>query len=79
MRKKLIKLIEHIVVPYFAAEIADHLIENDAVPVVRCKDCKRYSDFDATNCKRLSFHFCNMFDNITKENDFCSYGERKEK
>lgn len=51
----------------------------DVVEVVRCKDCKHYSDFDPMNCKRLSFHFCKKFSNITIENDFCSYGERKEK
>ena len=51
----------------------------DVVEVVRCKDCKKYSDFDNKNCKRLTFHFCTRFDNIMKEDDFCSYGERKEK
>ncbi len=50
----------------------------DVAPVVRCKDCKHYTDFDAHNCKRLEFHFCNKFRNITRESDFCSYGERKE-
>ena len=51
----------------------------DVVPVVRCKDCKHYSDFDTHNCKRLNFHFCNKFANVTREMDFCSYGERKQK
>ena len=41
----------------------------DAVPVVRCKDCKHFmSDicyFD------MGLHFC-------RGDDFCSYGERKE-
>lgn len=50
----------------------------DVAPVVRCKDCKHYTDFDAHNCKRLEFHFCNKFGNITRESDFCSYGEGKE-
>lgn len=49
----------------------------DAVEVVRCKDCKNYSNFDAEKAKRLDFHFCKKFNNITRENDFCSYGERK--
>lgn len=44
----------------------------DAVPVVRCKDCKiRYTDR------------CGMFDvdsegEWTDDNGFCQYGERKE-
>lgn len=50
----------------------------DVAPVVRCKDCKHYTAFDAHNCKRLEFHFCNKFGNITRESDFCSYGERKQ-
>lgn len=51
----------------------------DVAPVVWCKDCKHYTDFDAHNCKRLDFHFCNKFGNVTREMDFCSYGERKQK
>jgi hypothetical protein len=42
----------------------------DAVEVVRCKDCKRYSQSG----------LCNLYLNISPEmkpNDFCSYGERK--
>ena len=41
----------------------------DAVPVVRCKDCKYHNK--PTCPMRLSF-------NWTKDDDFCSYGERKE-
>ena len=41
----------------------------DAVHVVRCKDCKYHN---AAPCPmRLSF-------NWTNDNDFCSYGERKD-
>ena len=44
----------------------------DAVPVVRCKDCKWWKKagcaFD-TRCK----------EDIPKADDFCSYGERKDK
>lgn len=45
----------------------------EAVPVVRCKDCKiRYTDS------------CGMFDveaewEWTEDNGFCQYGERREK
>ena len=48
--------------------IADHLIENDVVPVVRCKDCTEWNK-DECECS----HWYGF-----RENDFCSYGERKE-
>lgn len=41
----------------------------DAVPVVRCRECKYHN---LPPCPmRLSF-------NWTEDNDFCSYGEREE-
>ena len=48
----------------------------DAVPVVRCKDCK-YGDYDskpagAMVCLRTKDGFWR------KETDFCSYGERRD-
>lgn len=39
----------------------------DAVPVVRCKDCKHLVDEE----------YCLWSDEPMKENDFCSYGELK--
>ena len=55
---------------------------NDAVPVVRCKDCIKWEadesyEFDDDGTKKLwvdcsnSLHHC-------KDNHYCSYGERKE-
>ena len=43
----------------------------DAVPVIRCKDCKNYG----TDGNRLN---CNVFCCSMPENGFCSMGERKE-
>jgi len=47
----------------------------DAVPVVRCKDCKHWAteaiDEDGW-CENPD-----GLDNIAKQTDFCSYGERK--
>lgn len=46
----------------------------DAVPVVRCKDCKHYENHKLKvfeNCVRNE-RFIPM-----KPNDFCSYGERR--
>lgn len=48
----------------------------DAVPVVRCRDCKWGNCYDGPlqryECTRL------LGSIQVKENDFCSYGERKE-
>ena len=41
----------------------------DAVPVVRCRECKYHNKPPCP--MRLSF-------NWTEDNDFCSYGEREE-
>ena len=53
--------------------VYDHFISNsptiNAVPVVRCWECKYHNK--PTCPMRLSF-------NWTKDDDFCSYGERKE-
>ena len=41
------------------------------VPVVRCNDCQFYMKRGGNN------FWCDIFDKITSENDFCSYGERR--
>ena len=45
----------------------------DAVEVVRCKDCKHYVAPQGT-------YVCDCFEglNFATDNDFCSYGERKD-
>ena len=45
------------------------LLEKDAVEVVRCRECKYHNKPPCP--MRLSF-------NWTDDNDFCSYGERKD-
>ena len=57
---------------------ADHIIKYvlptvDAVPVVRCKDCKYYKP-DEYKCG------CDFAGGLpyVKAGDFCSYGERKD-
>ena len=41
----------------------------DVVPVVRCRDCREFAK---------TSHWCESFDNPTGEDDFCSYGKRRE-
>ena len=45
----------------------------DVVPVVRCRDCKHLGTFRG---KLYCRHNCGVVE--PKEDDFCSYGERKE-
>lgn len=45
----------------------------DAVEVVRCKDCKQYKQYSSVFGKSME---CHLLCVKTKENDYCSYGER---
>lgn len=47
----------------------------DAVPVVRCQNCKYYALWaDGRSMNYCDKHECTMYDE-----DFCSYGERRAK
>lgn len=49
----------------------------DVVEVVRCKDCRHWGGVPfGYVCRRFSGTYIR---NETKENDFCSYGELKER
>ena len=75
MRDRLVELLEQKMHPYLADDIADFLIENDVVPVVRCKDCKWLH-----KPSLLCTHKRNRVFNTGIKRDFncyCSYGERK--
>ena len=58
-----------------SVQIVTELPTIDAVEVVRCKDCKhRYSPI-SPNCEP----FCmKQFEMDARDDDFCSYGERKD-
>lgn len=55
-------------------EYAQHLPVVDAVPVVRCRDCKHY-DRDECYHPRHEKHLQSIFQS---PDDFCSYGERRD-
>ena len=84
MREKLVELVKQGYNKYFNPNwaldlfelIADHLIANDVVPVVRCKDCKhcRLASWGERYCIRDKFVEWGEL----KDDDFCSYGERKD-
>lgn len=46
----------------------------DVEEVVRCKDCKEFHRSD----DKLAQH-CKFYGAMVQEDDFCSYGKRKEK
>lgn len=60
---------------YVDAEDIDNVPTVDAVPVVRCRDCKHYEIHKPKvleNCERNGYII------PMKPDDFCSYGERKD-
>lgn len=75
MREKMVELIRQIVIPFWAGQIADHLISNNVVPVVRCKDCKSFQADEIVAPGTGTCWHCEM---VMEFDDFCSYGERKD-
>lgn len=59
--------------PHYIKDDADCIIDSaptiDAVPVVRCKDCKYWGKVGTV---------CVMFWYVTDQTDFCSFAERKD-
>ena len=51
----------------------------DAVPVVRCKDCKHYKPQKQSAHWKCTSPYCMRVVAVkVKPDDFCSYGQRKE-
>ena len=68
----------------FVTKIIPNIINKaptiDAMPVVRCKECKHWYEYSC-NEEYGSCHFWQANDNEnteTESDDFCSYGQRKE-
>lgn len=57
----------------YLENLIDSLPTIDAVPVVRCKDCIDYEPELGTN-----LGWCPVCSFVRWDDDFCSYGERKE-
>ena len=49
--------------------IADEL---DWESVVRCRDCKHRKEYNGL------YHRCSVFERTVKNDDYCSFGERKD-
>ena len=94
MREKLIELVSDAELPmkndgktigwfalgfHEALYMADHLIANDVVPVVRCKDCKHYKPQSKSAHWNSTTPYCCRCTTVkVSPDDFCSYGERKD-
>lgn len=55
---------------------ADDAHAIDAVPVVRCRECKHYKERKEISMKCCYVHL--LTPHPMREHDFCSYGERKD-
>ena len=69
-----------------SASMAERVIDSqptvDAVPVVRCRECKHWQQSGSKAGKSFSdmeyIGGCEFSKYCRRESDFCSYGERKE-
>jgi hypothetical protein len=60
--------------------IADYLIANDVVPVVRCKDCEYFEideedELGECKCGYITVSYNGAL--YPQRNDYCNYGERR--
>lgn len=66
----------------FALTMVEYAQTIDAVPVVRCKDCKWYVRSiikqDGTLDKRYKPDWCDLYRKVREETYFCADGERKD-
>lgn len=65
------KQLLHIEYAYAAEQLLDEVPAADVMPVVRCKDCKY--NIGTKKCLNPDSFFA-----VPKDDDFCSYGERKD-
>lgn len=83
MREKLIEILRVPIFPHELADptevVADYLLDNDVVPVVRCKDCKYWCHLEEGfgDCKHPRFHINGVADPTMTAEEFCCLGERK--
>ena len=80
MREKLIKILRVPIFPHeladFTEVVADYLLDNDVVPVVRCKDCKHWRH-NENNMFGPDYGTCVECLMDTQMGFYCGYGERR--
>lgn len=81
MLERLIDILRKPIFPHELVDpteaVADYLMDNDVLPVVRCKDCDWYRKHEDSICVNpkcgKSWYGCPV-----PPEHFCSYGERRE-
>ena len=65
---------------WYLADVLEQQPTVDAVPVVRCKDCKHMGDVYLVSLPWLEQkeHRCRLWEHPTTPDDYCSRAERKE-
>ena len=85
MREKLIELAHDYFdsVPWYAdiadlnpEELIDHLIASGVTIPVRCKDCNKFCPEEIRKLYNTE-KYCMKTGWVVKDDDFCSYGERR--
>ena len=77
-RDQLIKVLSSQFGKHFSVGVADWLMENNVVPVVRCKDCKSAHIWKHAVTGQESISCLARYGlPSVKPDDFCSYGERR--
>ena len=63
-------------------QMIDNAPTIDAVPVVRCRECKQFNTATAMTYYKDGVHIrlcgCERTCQLRRDDDFCSYGERKD-
>ena len=81
MREKLIQILSVPIFPHELADpnevVADYLLDNDVVPVVRCKDCEYGMKSLLQSPSEERTHLCRKLNEYRRADHFCSFGERR--
>ena len=78
-RERLLEILNKPIFPHEMVDpleaVADYLIDNDVIPVVRCKNCTSYN----TKGCAAGFGWCEAWDQGRMDNYYCYFGERASK
>lgn len=74
-RERLIQILNVPIHPHELVDpleaVADYLIDNDVIPVVRCKECASWKK------SSMDCGWCEAWEAMRYHNHFCNYGERR--
>ena len=85
IKEKLMEVLRVPIYPHELADptevVADYLLDNDVVPVVRCEKCMHcelYYPEKQIGKATTAWWYCKMHECYHAKDYFCSYGERKD-